>query len=135
VSNAVQQMDELTQRNAASAEETAAASEELSAQSQNLMEQVKILSAQVGVSTAVDEELHHTAGEATTRLRRAHSRLADQKSTHTLKKLQPGRKTKSDTADGNGDVIENALHKKDLDRAIPMGEEEVLEHDEKSRDF
>ncbi|KKM64646.1 hypothetical protein LCGC14_1499320, partial [marine sediment metagenome] len=35
---------------------------------------------------------------------------------------------------GNGDVIENASLK-DADKTIPMEEEGVLEHDEKSRDF
>ncbi|MGR3174368.1 MAG: methyl-accepting chemotaxis protein [Candidatus Scalindua sp.] len=49
VRNAVQQMDQITQQNAASAEETASASEELSAQAQNLKEQVEMLSSHVGI--------------------------------------------------------------------------------------
>ncbi|MGR3301439.1 MAG: methyl-accepting chemotaxis protein, partial [Candidatus Scalindua sp.] len=41
--------DQITQQNAASAEETASASEELSAQAQNLKEQVEMLSSHVGI--------------------------------------------------------------------------------------
>ncbi|MEE9605127.1 MAG: methyl-accepting chemotaxis protein, partial [Candidatus Scalindua sp.] len=133
VSNAVQQMDELTQRNAASAEETAAASEELSAQSQNLMEQVKILSAQVGGTGDGDVHQDDSVEEALTQ--QVHSERTGRK-VAPVKKLKSVRKTRLDTDGGNeGDVIEDALHKKDLDKVIPMGEEKVVEHDEKSRDF
>ncbi len=53
-----------------------------------------------------------------------------------VKRLKSVRKTRLDTDGGNGgDVIEDALHKKDLDKVIPMDEEKVVEHDEKSRDF
>lgn len=60
VNGAIQQMDQVTQQNAANAEETASASEELTAQANALTEQVGILSAQVGgkgdgVSQAKDE--------------------------------------------------------------------------------
>jgi methyl-accepting chemotaxis protein len=136
VSNAIQQMDELTQRNAASAEETAAASEELSAQAQNLMDQVKILSSQVGgtgdgaVVTRQDDAYYKEPAT-----QQVHSGQPGRK-VAPVKRLQSVRKTRLDTNGGNGgDVIEDALHKKDLDRAIPMGEEKVVEHDETSRDF
>ncbi|MEE9605421.1 MAG: methyl-accepting chemotaxis protein, partial [Candidatus Scalindua sp.] len=136
VSNAVQQMDELTQRNAASAEETAAASEELSAQSQNLMEQVKILSAQVGSAgegAVVTRQDNAHYKEPTTQ--QVHSGQTGRKAS-PVKKLKSVRKTRLDTDGGNGgDVIEDALHKKELDKVIPMGEEKVVEHDETSRDF
>ena len=158
VSNAVQQMDELTQRNAANAEETASASEEMSSQSQTLMEQVRILSSQVG-GTGDGEVLSHTSQGDVDRKREESTKyvaLANQhvntgqtgQSRGTGRRAPTNRyKTRLDTDDGsvpreprlsppqgNGDVIENASHK-DADKVIPMDEEEVLEHDEKSRDF
>ena len=45
VNNAVLQMDQVTQRNAANPEETASASEEMSTQASTLKEQVNILAA------------------------------------------------------------------------------------------
>ena len=51
VSNAVQEMDHVTQQNAANAEETASASEEMSAQALSVKEQVQILSLQVGIKS------------------------------------------------------------------------------------
>ena len=68
------------------------------------------------------------------------------KGARTVKKLQSGHKTRLDTDDGR-DVIEKASHphgflakarsggKKGADKTIPMGEEEVLEHDERLKDF
>ncbi len=41
-------MDQITQQNAASAEETASSSEELAAQAQTMKEQISMLSSQVG---------------------------------------------------------------------------------------
>ena len=52
ITDAVAQMDKVTQSNAASAEETAAAAEELSAQSRHLMESVAELNLLVGSSAA-----------------------------------------------------------------------------------
>ncbi len=155
VSNAVQQMDVITQKNAANAEETASASEEMSAQAQNMKDQVGILAAQIGGAST--KESH--AAEATTRaaflhrggtLRKqeagAHSALADQKSTHALKKLQvagrrqrPVRKAEPVTDKssvpprGNGDGLKDSLSKKDVEAAIPMGS--ASEHDERLKDF
>jgi hypothetical protein len=143
VSTAVQQMDELTQRNAASAEETAAASEELTAQAQNLMEQVNILAAQVGgagegaVVTRQDDSTgrQNDAYYEEPTIQQVHSGQTGRKAS-PVKRLKSVRKTRLDTDGGNGgNVIEDALHKKDLDRVIPMGEETVVEHDETSRDF
>ncbi len=50
INDSMSQIDGVTQRNAANAEETASASEELSAQAQTLLEQVDILAMQVGSS-------------------------------------------------------------------------------------
>ena len=54
ITDAVAQMDKVTQSNAASAEETAAAAEELSAQSRNLLESVSDLNRLVGSSVTSD---------------------------------------------------------------------------------
>ncbi|MEE9604659.1 MAG: methyl-accepting chemotaxis protein [Candidatus Scalindua sp.] len=162
VSNAVQQMDVITQQNAANAEETASASEEMSAQAQNMKDQVGILAAQVGGASI--EESH--AAEATTpatflhrggTLRKqeagAHSALADQKSTHALTKRQvAGKRQRSvrkaepvtdkgsvpreprlSPPRGNGDGLEDSLSRKDVEAAIPMGS--ASEHDERLKDF
>jgi methyl-accepting chemotaxis protein len=141
VSNAVQQMDQITQQNAANAEETASASEEMSAQAQNTKEQVRILESQVGGAAIEKSHVAEATTAATTRLRKAYSGPAGQTSTHkrlqvAAERQQPVRKAEPVADEGNGgDVIEDALHKKDLDRAIPMGEEKVVEHDERTRDF
>ncbi len=50
INDSMSQIDGITQRNAANAEETASASEELSAQAQTLLDQVEILAMQVGSS-------------------------------------------------------------------------------------
>jgi methyl-accepting chemotaxis protein len=61
-------MDQITQQNAASAEETASASEELSAQAQNMKEQVEMLSLHVGVKDSkkldADQNGTHLGGPA-----------------------------------------------------------------------
>ncbi|MCP4256760.1 MAG: hypothetical protein GY774_04435 [Planctomycetes bacterium] len=131
VSNAVQQMDELTQRNAASAEETASASEEMSAQAQNLIEQVRILSAQVG--SAGDGEV--LTRQSDTGREREESTRYVAPATQRKHTGQPRRKNRLDTDGGNGDAQENALHGKSANEVIPMGEENIQEHDETSRDF
>ncbi len=131
-------MDQITQQNAASAEETASASEELSSQAESLLDQVRILSAQVGKK--IDTKVH-TDAEATTRLRQAHSGPAGQTSTHkrlqvAAERQQPVRKAKPVADDGNGgNVVEDALHKKDVEEAFPMGADSISEHDERIKDF
>jgi uncharacterized protein YoxC len=162
VNNAVQQMDQVTQQNAATAEEAASASEELSAQSYTLMEQVKLLSSQVGIE--IEEELH-TVHEKSKRdiasHKNVHFEQPVQAGIHTLKNLRSGHKIRLDTDEGNGDVLEDALHqpdpsppvperagerlgradkvipagKKDVDAAIPMGDDSIQEHDERLKDF
>jgi methyl-accepting chemotaxis protein len=145
VTNAVQQMDEITQQNAANAEETASASEEMSAQAQNTKDQVAILEAQVGgagagTGTGTGTEESHVA-EAATRLKQAHSGLAGQTSTHkrlqaAAKRQQPVRKAEPIADEGNGDGLEGgSLSKKDVEAAIPMGTDSVMEHDERTKDF
>ncbi len=62
VNNSIQQLDQLTQTNAARAEETASVSEELSSQANSLKEQVNILSTQVGGGVDEGLNVHQKSG-------------------------------------------------------------------------
>lgn len=115
VNDAIQQMDQVTQQNAANAEETASASEELSAQAQNMKEQVEVLLSQVG-------------GRA--------GKVLDDSSEKSFKRAVSVRqedrpKPKEDDGDGR----EDALHKADLEKALPLGEDRTLKHDERISGF
>jgi len=110
VGKALQQMDYVTQQNAANAEETASASEEMSAQAQTLMEHVKVLVAQVG-GKADEGSNSHEKSPAHTSHQTAYRH--DVKPTTSVK--------------GNGDHAPEAL--------IPMGESRIVEQDEKLNDF
>jgi methyl-accepting chemotaxis protein len=106
-------MDVITQQNAANAEETASASEEMSAQAQNTKEQVDVLLSQVG-------------GRA--------GKVLFGNSEESFKRGQGllGRKIGLRQKKTNGDGRENALHKADLEKALPLGEDRTLKHDEKN---
>jgi methyl-accepting chemotaxis protein len=123
VNNAIQQMDQITQLNAANAEETASASEELSAQAQTMKDEVVALSLQVGAK--VDGEISHVY------------RNDREQEYH-----KPPQRTHSEhnelaTANvgGNGDSVKNVLHDADLEAVIPMGENRIVEHNENMKDF
>ena len=114
VNNAIQQMDQITQGNAASAEETASASEEMSAQTENLMDQVKTLSSLVGgngneeVHTVEKKPIRDTSAQDVRGVER----------TKLLHKPRSG---------GNGDKVKNVLHNADLEAVIPMGANRIEE--------
>ncbi|QOY55777.1 methyl-accepting chemotaxis protein [Candidatus Sulfurimonas marisnigri] len=55
---AISEIDQVTQQNAATSEETAASSEELSAQAVSMKETVNIIAAMVGESTTISENTH-----------------------------------------------------------------------------
>ncbi len=115
VNDAIQQMDQLTQQNVANAEETASASEELSAQAQNMKEQVEVLLSQVGGRSG---------------------KVLDDSSEKSFKRAVSVRqedrpKPKEDDGDGR----EDALHKADLEKALPLGEDRTLKYDEKISGF
>ena len=101
----MQQMDQITQQNAANAEETASASEEMSAQAQNMKEQVGILAVQVGSS--VDN------GESAYKKQSLRVRAASH---------SPASKS-----NGNGATNPESL--------IPMGENRIEEQNEHMSDF
>ena len=114
VNNAIQQVDTVTQQNAASAEETATASEELTAQAQTLMDQVKILVLQVDGKGAT-----HTNHKQ-----------------KPLQRVQPEqRKLSTTNLKGNGDVKKQTGHTEGRDALIPMGDDKVVEHNERFADF
>ncbi len=105
VCESVQQLDQITQQNAANAEETASASEEMSAQSQTMKEQVGVLAAQVGSS--VDQKFQVSGKQ--------HMDTNYRKPTGNVK------------AKSNGASRSDAL--------IPMGESRIDKHDEHMSDF
>ncbi len=110
VNSSIQQMDHVTQRNAATAEEVASTSEEMSAQAQTLMEQVNTLASQVDGKDAVMSNLH---GESPVQTSHQAAYQHDTKSIASEK--------------GNGGHTPEAL--------IPMGENRISEHDESMTDF
>ena len=132
VNNAIQQMDQITQSNAANAEETASASEEMTAQSQSLMEQIETLSSLVGgkgdgVLQAKDDS------SKINRSQREYSRQIDHRDKGVKKlvhKVSPGNKEK-----GNGKGRQKALTKTEPEAVIPMGENRVIEHGKHLKDF
>jgi methyl-accepting chemotaxis protein len=112
VSKAVQQMDQVTQQNAANAEETASASEKMSVQTESLMEQIETLSSMVGGKGEGTLDTHKK-----TPVRTSHQ-IAYR---HDVK---PTTKVK-----GNGHGTT------ELEALIPMGENRIEEHDEHLKDF
>jgi methyl-accepting chemotaxis protein len=132
VNNAIQQMDQVTQGNAANAEETASASEEMTAQAESLMEQIEILSSLVGgkgdgVSQAKDETL---------KVNRPHREYSgqiehrDKGANRSVQKAIPG-----NIKNGNGGGRQKASTKTDPEAVIPMGENRIAELDEQTKDF
>ncbi len=127
-------MDQITQRNAASAEETASASEELSAQAQGMKEQVGILSAQVGGQSAKSPEQptgHSTAGAHAADLRGTAGGTVNR--AKSVASLTGNISNESRARSGNGRKA--AKHNVDPEAVIPMGENRVVEHDAAHNDF
>ncbi|MFQ5687556.1 MAG: hypothetical protein ACE5GV_12960, partial [Candidatus Scalindua sp.] len=130
--NAVQQMDQVTQGNAASAEETASASEEMSAQAESLVEQIGILASLVGgkgdgVSQANDEPLNAN------RPHREYSGQIDHRDKGANRPVQKGISGKIGNGNGNGG--QRVSTKTDPEAVIPMGENRIIEHGEHMNDF
>ena len=118
VNSSIQQMDHVTQQNAATAEEVASTSEEMSAQAQTLQELVDSLSVQV-------------SGDHTTKGGRVNS--AGQK------EVEPGGQTYSSSSPQPANGGKNGGHIKTQDTSmesvIPMGENRIIEHKEDFSDF
>ena len=117
VGKALQQMDEVTQQNAANAEETASASEEMSAQAQTLKDQVNILAAQVGGKVDEGSNSHEKSPVHT---RQIAYRQDDRSGTKVR---------------GNSESEDICSHKTGPEALIPMGKDEVNEHDSRFSDF
>lgn len=148
VSKAVNEMDCVTQQNAANAEEMASASEEMSAQAQQIMEQIRILSVQVG---GIENGTHQTHREDI-RPKTYHKPKRTDPATSGYKKQMPGRtdkavptseteksfeykyRTPSDK-NGNGNGENTRRHKTDPETIIPMYKNTVEEHTKRHNDF
>ena len=111
VGKAVQEMDSVTQQNAANAEETASASEELAAQSLTLKDQVSVLASQVGGKVDETSNTHEKSSVPLPVHSRQISHIQDEKP----------------AGNGHGTTKPEAL--------IPMGENRIVEHDERLKDF
>jgi methyl-accepting chemotaxis protein len=106
-------MDQLTQQNAANAEETASASEELSAQAQNMKEQVDQLSLQVG--SKADDEVSYT---------------------HQNSFTPPSNKSRKRGLNrDNGDFQEQVKPLESSDELIPMGAKTSQDQKERFKGF
>jgi methyl-accepting chemotaxis protein len=132
VNNAIQQMDQVTQGNAANAEETASASEEMTAQSQSLMEQIGTLASLVG---GKGEGVSRSKGETlkVNRPHREHSGQIEHRAkgaNRSVQKAIPG-----EIGNGNGGGRQKVSAKTDPEAVIPMGENRIIEHGEHMNDF
>lgn len=113
VGKAVNEMDKVTQQNAANAEETASASEEMSAQAQFLMDRIKVLSGQLGSVSTTPDRTHK-------RPRKVNN--SDQHRSAPMSPVNGNRK--------------KAAHKKtNPDELIPMGKNSIYEIRERLEDF
>jgi methyl-accepting chemotaxis protein len=122
VNNAIQQMDQITQQNAANAEETASASEEMSAQTENLMDQIGVLAALVGGTGS---------GASGTGEKKA---IRDT-SAQSFSGVTSAKQSRNAVSSSNGGSAKKDPHNAELEAFIPMGENRIVEHDEKMSDF
>ncbi len=124
VNDAMQQIDVVTHRNAASADETALASEELTAQAQSLMEQVVVLLTQVGGTG--------------NRVSDVRGKKADNNPL-----LHQGERVSALNKEGNvglvvddiGNDVEDVLDNMEADTEIPMGSDSIQKPDERFANF
>jgi methyl-accepting chemotaxis protein len=118
VNSSIQQMDHVTQQNAATAEEVASTSEEMSAQAQTLQELVDSLSVQVSGDDVSKGGRHNSAEH---------------------KVVEPNGKNCSypSTQPTNGGSNGGQEKKRDIamESLIPMGENRIIEHKEDFSDF
>ena len=118
VNSSIQQMDHVTQQNAATAEEVASTSEEMSAQAQTLQELVDSLAVQVSGDDASKGGRHNSAEH---------------------KEVEPNGKNRSSSSPQPIHGGRNGGHEKKSDVAmeslIPMGENRIVEHKEDFSDF
>ncbi|GAX59517.1 methyl-accepting chemotaxis sensory transducer [Candidatus Scalindua japonica] len=117
VGTALQQMDQVTQQNAANAEETASASEEMSAQALSLLDQVNILSKQVGDESDILTGSNKESLFQTTQHESFHKISNSTRPNDNYKKS----------------ISHNSPSAKE--ELIPMGENRIVEHDESMSDF
>jgi len=120
VNSSIQQMDHVTQQNAATAEEVASTSEEMSAQAQTLQELVDSLSVQV----SGDQKLKSQDGQ-------------DNSTVHA--EIKPVSRKSRSASHPHANDGKNGDHVKTQDTAmesiIPMGDNRVSEYNEKNCDF
>ena len=115
VNDSIQQMDHVTQQNAATAEEVSSTSEEMTAQAQTLLDLIVDLESQIG-GNRKDKLQDGKVNSAV----QGENKPGAGKVRSSSRQLASSRK--------NGENI-------DSDSLIPMGENRIIEHDEKMSDF
>ena len=118
VNSSIQQMDHVTQQNAATAEEVASTSEEMSAQAQTLQELVDSLAVQVSGDDASKGGRHNSAN---------HKDVEPNGKNHSSSSPQPTNGSRNGGQEKKSDVAMESL--------IPMGENRIIEHKEDFSDF
>ena len=114
VNDSVQQMDQVTQQNAATAEEVSSSSEEMTAQAQTLLDLIVDLESQIGGSRK--------------------DKLQDGRNN-----IKPGARKTSSSSHQFANSRKNGGHGKTQgivpESVIPMGENRIIEHNEELSDF
>lgn len=130
VSKAINEMDHVTQQNAASAEETASASEEMSAQAQTLLDHIKVLSGKLGGTKESQTESGRRGVKGNTT--QTGRRIGTQRK---LLKQHAIDDTPHANARTNGDNKGSSQQMTKHDQLIPMGDNKAIEHNERFGDF
>ncbi len=130
VTKAINEMDHVTQQNAASAEETASASEEMSAQAQFLMNQIKVLTGQLGGT----RESQTASGKRNVKANgnQPYKTIGTQRNMmkpHVIDEMPHA------NARTNGDNKYGSQQIANPDQLIPMGEDKVVEYNDRLKDF
>ncbi|MFQ5687431.1 MAG: methyl-accepting chemotaxis protein [Candidatus Scalindua sp.] len=130
VTKAINEMDHVTQQNAASAEETASASEEMSAQAQTLMDYIKVLSVKLDGTreSQTDSEKRGVRGN-TTQAGKSIGTQGKMLKQHAFDDMPHA------NAGTNGDNKDISQQMINPDQLLPMGDDEVVEHNERLTDF
>ncbi len=115
INDSIQQMDQVTQQNAATSEEVSSTSEEMTAQAQTLLDLVVDLESQIGGNRK--DKLQNGQDNSDGR---SEIKSGAKKASSSSRQLANSRK--------NGEDI-------DPESFIPMGENRIMEHDEKMSDF
>ena len=129
VTKAINEMNHITQQNAASSEETASSSEEMSAQAQTLMNHIKVLSGKLSGTkkSQTDPEKRGVKGNTTQTSKSIGTQVKMLKQ-HAINDMPYA------NARTNGDNKNSPQQMTNQDQWIPMGDDKVVEHTVRLKD-